>query len=819
MYQNRLIALLSLASFGVCATPDTAYAQSGDTDRVVRLIQQRCVKCHGGEVVNAGIDFSDLNDEMEVWRHRLTFTKALDMLSSGTMPPETEPKMPDGMRSLLTGWLEHTLNNVDVSRIPHDPGFVPPRRLNRNEYVYTVQDIFGLDSLPEDLLPVDLVIGDSFDNDTATLTVEPLWFERALAAADESIRAVWSSPEALEALLFVRPDPPLIEEKAIFVTTEEQARSFDLGSGDFAVLARVVGAPGNIFTTAPPGRGFRPGSKQLSITDNSLTYQIERNREISIEDLDIESGQEHWIGLSVDQGRVSLYMNGRLLARVANFGKADVEGYLFKIAQPGSRKQKRKSSSEDSGSSLRELWFFSNSLEQDEMLRRTLGDSEVQLSDATFHWDPTLKTVVPEMVTAQDAATLVLERYLTKAFRRSPTEDEANRYLAMFNEGSDAGIPFDIAMQLPLTAALASPSFFFRSEAAQDTRDVYPISSPDMASRLSYFLWSSTPDSELMSAGISGRLLEEDELLRQIKRMLADEKADRFFERFVVQWLRTEGLGDTIRPDGDKFPEVSDSLMAAMRLEGVKVFGDVIRDGRSLLKLLDDDSTFMNDELAKHYGYANLEGTDWQKVMLADGSRGGLMTQAASLTVSSSPRRTSPVFRGKWVLDVLLGEPPPPPPPNVPPLSADAESNATSLREILEAHRANPVCATCHDRIDPYGLSLEQYDAVGRLRTEKQDTQTTLLSGETLDGATDLKRFLLEKKSDSFVRHLTKKMLAYSLGRELTFPDERTVQQILKGLEENDYSGETLIRGIVLSEAFRYRKNPVAVDATEVGDD
>ncbi|MFP6584194.1 MAG: DUF1592 domain-containing protein, partial [Candidatus Hydrogenedentota bacterium] len=366
----------------------------------------------------------------------------------------------------------------------------------------------------------------------------------------------------------------------------------------------------------------------------------------------------------------------------------------------------------------------------------------------------------------------------------------------------------DIAMQLPITAALSSPSFLLRTETTQDTNDSYPISSIDMATRLSYFLWSSTPDEELLEAGLNGELSNPEELLRQADRLLADKRANRFFERFVVQWLRTDGLGDTIRPDADRFPEVSDALMSAMRQEAVMVFADLVRNNKSLHYLLDGESTFMNEELAAHYGYADVKGSEWREVPLADSSRGGLLTQAATLTVSSSPRRTSPVFRGKWVLDVLLGEPPPPPPPNVPPLSDEAETDASSLRDLLAAHRNNPVCAACHDRIDPFGLSLEQYDAVGRLRTKKQDTSATLTSGESLDGAVDLRRFLVEQKSDAFTRHLTRKMLAYALGRELRFPDERSIYTILDQLKADDFRAKTLIHAIIDSEAFRTRKNP-----------
>jgi len=567
----------------------------------------------------------------------------------------------------------------------------------------------------------------------------------------------------------------------------------------------------------------------LSFGNDSLTYQIRRGKEITIQDLDLNPEKAHAVALSVEDGRASLFLDGRLLASVANFNKPDIEDYVLKIGLPGERsrrneEERRRDEEEEevreeeteerekeevvAYPGIQEFQFYSEALSEDSILEFTSATYDGDFPESTFEWHPGIESPRPIVITAQRAATEVIDALLKKVFRRPPTKDEFDRYLALFNAEIDSGAPFEFALQLPVTAALSSPAFLLRYHESADAEQLSAISSTSMASRLSYFLWSSTPDDELLSAGVDGELLDSEQLLRQTDRMLADERADRFFERFVVQWLRTEGLGDTYKPDADLFPEVSDSLMAAMRQEGVMVFGDVIREDRSLFQLLEADSTFMNQELATHYGFEDLVGSGWQRVQLADASRGGLLTQAAVLTVSSSPRRTSPVFRGKWVLDVLLGEPPPPPPPNVPELPSEAEAAGASLREILAIHRSNPVCAACHDRIDPYGLALEQYDAVGRLRPDDRDTSTTLYNGEILDGVADLKRFLLEEKGDTFIRHLTQKMLAYALGRELKFPDERSVQLILAQLEEEDYRARSLIRAIVLSDAFRFQKTP-----------
>jgi len=825
MRRGSFIKTLALALVAYLMAMASSYAQSEDTARAVGLIGRRCEQCHGGEVTKAGMDFSDLRDDLDVWKYRNTYVKVLDMLTREKMPPDTEPPLPESIRARLIKWLSHTLENVDVDRIPRDPGFLPPRRLTRHEYNYTVQDLFGIDARPADVLPADQVAGDAFDNDAATLTIEPLWFERALTAANTTVNAVWSDSAAFNRLLFVQPTPPFVEEKALYVSTSEQARKLDMGDGDFTVLAQVKGTSGNIFIKSTPLSGFTRGSKQLSFGKEAITYQIP-GREMRIEDLNLDDNNAHSIALSVQDHRASLFLDGRLLASVTDFSKPDLDNHLFKVGKAARKKEERKEEEREeereeeereeealeeqfSYPGIEDLRFYSKAFSEETILDYTAGRHYEGLPEAAFHWHPGKESPRPEIITGRHAAAEVLDSFLGKVFRRPPTEDETTRYLTLFLESFDADVPFDLAMQVPIVTALSSPSFLLRSEETPLGEELYAVSSIDMASRLSYFLWSSAPDEELMSAGVAGRLVDSDELLRQTDRMLADDKAIRFFERFVVQWLRTEGLGDTFRPDADRFPEVSKSRMAAMRQEGVMVFGDIIRENRSLLRLLDDQSTFMNQELAAHYGYEELvTGPEWQKVQLRDSNRGGLLTQAAVLTVSSSPRRTSPVFRGKWVLDVLLGEPPPPPPASVPPLPAEAENSGASLRELLAAHRSQAVCAGCHDKIDPYGLALEQYDAVGRLRTDEQNTFTTLWNGETLDGATDLRRFLLEEKSNTFIRHLTKKLLSYALSRDLTFPDERSVYTILQRLENESFQARTLIHEIVLSEPFRYRKNP-----------
>jgi hypothetical protein len=789
------------------------FAYADDTPRAVRLIKQRCAKCHSGDIVNAGVDFSDLTDELAVWKNRFTYIKARDMLTREKMPPEDESKLPPPLRAFLVTWLDQTLANVDIERIPQDPGFIPPRRLTRHEYAYTVQDLFGIDGDHGDALPADQTMGDGFENDATNLTVEPLWFERAMVAADEVVREVWSDRNALDRLLFVRPTPPIEPENALYATTAEEALALDMGESDFTVVAHVEGMPGVVFQKSAPMSDFGVGVKQLVLRRNTLTYKVLPIHELQGRITDVEDEGEHIVAVSVKDGRASLYFDGRFLASAADMANPNEEGHLFKVGErPEEDEEDSEQEEEREDSRVVNLKFFAQALPNDVLISMTANENRDYVFEPAFHWHPGMTMPEPDTITDSEAAIAVITDFLANAFRRPPTETQIAHYLTLFQQGEEAGLPYDIAMQLPVTVALSSPAFLLRTELAPETSGIYPVSSIDMASRLSYFLWASAPDDVLLDVGRNGKLSDDGELIRQVDRMLADERADRFFERFVLQWLRTEGLGDTIRPDADRFPEVSDSLLNAMRQEGVLVFGDLARNNRSLMRLIDGDSTFLNEELAAHYGLPGIEGPEWREVKLSNAKRGGLLTQAGTLTVSSSPRRTSPVFRGKWVLDVLLGEPPPPPPANVPPLPEEAAIEGASLRDLLEAHRSQAACMGCHTRIDPYGFALEQYDAVGRIREKDQDTSSTLFTGQPIDGAEDLKAHLIEDKMETFVRHLSTKMLAYALGRELEFPDERPMQLILKNLKKQGFGAKALIHEVVLSEPFRFKMDPESAE-------
>jgi len=358
---------------------------------------------------------------------------------------------------------------------------------------------------------------------------------------------------------------------------------------------------------------------------------------------------------------------------------------------------------------------------------------------------------------------------------------------------------------------LVSPHFLFRGELQPEPGNptrISPIDDFALASRLSYFLWSAMPDDELFRQAERGTLHRN--LEAQVKRMLSDPKANALVENFAGQWLQLRNL-DLVMPDAKLFPDFDDDLRKAMRKETEMFFGYILREDRNILEFIDANYTFANERLARFYGVRGPSGDEFQRVSLKGSRRGGLLTQASILTITSNPTRTSPVKRGKWVLENILGTPPPPPPPNVPELKEGKESVLSeTLRQRMEQHRANPNCASCHARMDPIGFGLENYDAIGAWRAKDGefpiDASGKLVSGESFKGSAEFKRILLKQKRDEFVHCLTEKMLTYALGRGLEYYDQCAVDQITKCLAKNRYQFSSLVMEVIKSAPFQTRR-------------
>jgi hypothetical protein len=413
----------------------------------------------------------------------------------------------------------------------------------------------------------------------------------------------------------------------------------------------------------------------------------------------------------------------------------------------------------------------------------------------------------------EEAARRCVTAFARRAFRRPVGDDEVDRLLRLFRLADARGEGFESAVRLALRAALVSPNFLYLVE--RDRTDVegpYRVSDHELACRLSYFLWSSMPDRGLSDLADSGRLHEPAVLEAQVKRLLADPRSRALAEGFAGQWLRVGSLAELAEPDKRLFPEYTPELRDAMAEEAFAFFHAILREDAPVLDLVDSRYTYLNERLAKHYGIGGVTGPEFRRVELPDRNRGGVLGMAAVLTLTSYPRRTSPVLRGKWVLEELLGTPPPPPPPMVKALPADDRvRDGLTFRQRLEQHRKDVNCATCHSRLDPLGFGLENYDVLGRWRDEIQggpvDAAGELTTGESFVGPAALKTVLAGAKRDLFVRNLVERMLSYALRRGVEYYDTPTVKQIVEGLEANGHRGTTLVAAVVKSFPFQHRRN------------
>ncbi len=422
----------------------------------------------------------------------------------------------------------------------------------------------------------------------------------------------------------------------------------------------------------------------------------------------------------------------------------------------------------------------------------------------------------------EKCAAQIAERFATRAYRRPVTEAEVARLVKVYQNARSEKETFQRACQLMLEAALVSPQFIYRLEIdpTDHPQSPHPLSNYELATRLSYFLWSSMPDDALFASASAGTLHQPQGLREQVRRMLADPRSEAFVSNFAGQWLELRNL-DGVIPDSHRFPKVDRKLLTSMRREGELFFGNVLRENRSLLELIDSDYTFVDERLARYYGIDDVRGPEFRKVMLsgnAAAQRGGVLTMAGVMTVTAMPYRTSPPKRGKFVLEQILGTPPPPPPPNVPTLPSKGANASMSMRQRLEEHRSNPVCASCHARIDPIGFALENFDATGNWRDKEKtksgaefpiDATGTLPSGEAVDGAAGLKKVILAHK-EQFVRCLVEKVMTYGLGRGPTTSDRPYINDIVRKVQESDYRFDSLIEELVESAPFNQRHGKIS---------
>ncbi|MCU0796673.1 MAG: DUF1592 domain-containing protein [Akkermansiaceae bacterium] len=590
--------------------------------RATPLLSKYCYECHGAEKQKGGIETHHLTSMEAAFRHHRFLENIAEEVEFGDMPPDDHDVLPtDAERKQLVAEIRQVLKKLETGDFPKNAGRTTVRRLNRNEYNYTVRDLFGIDFMPGREFPADGAGGEGFDNVGDSMFVQPALLEKYLAASKKVVASLYDDPRQLDRILVVKPTEKI-----------------------------------------PP----------------------------------------------------------------------------------------------------------------------------VQAARAT------------------------LLTHASLAFRRRVTDEDLAPMLALFESKTAAGESYADALKPALQALLIHPSFLFRIEADQPGKKEWRIDDFELATRLSYFLWASMPDRRLLKLADEGKLSDPATLRAEALRMLKDPRSESLSRHFAGQWLGFDELREVAAPDPVRFPTFTPSLRVAMYRESVEFFNHLVRANRPVLELIHADYTFANAELAGHYGIPGVSGSQLQRIALQDANRGGVIGQASVLTTTSMPLRTSPVKRGKWILDTLLGTPPPPPPPDAGVLPGDDKSTeGLSFREMLEVHRTKASCAGCHEKIDPLGFGLENFDAIGRWRTKDAnggpiDSRAVLPGDIVFSTPKELKDLLLAS-DELFLRNLCRKMLAYALGRPLEYYDEAVVTDLVTALRKDDLKMQSLILSVIASHPFQHR--------------
>lgn len=776
------------------------------------FLTKHCTSCHSGDNPKAGLSLAAVQSTHDVLRKRKAWESLLEMVESQAMPPDDCPQPTAAETQQFTAAVRKIFTDYDRNAAP-DPGRVTMRRLNRVEYDHTIRDLFyGLDANPSEDFPADDV-GHGFDNIGDVLSMSPVLMERYLAAAEQIAKKV---------VLLEVPKPA---SKRIYLRQKDPAGEQTF-SGKFRVLS-----------TKPSKDAAQTGpllGQYRILEHDEYRFKVEAYAErgdkskldpkLPVKIAVIASGQNMAEPSSPEELK-------QIHGNLQRYGKVRI----LKTFEVTSRDPKQPQILETPVESIPGLERVGLALLAGDAAPADDGSPEAKLFIRELTLDGPVDTrpygmrrLVDNVNATEPVARTreILTRFATRAFRRPATKSEVDRLAKLVAEVEAGGEKWEAGMQLAIESVLASPKFLFRAELDDRPTELAtrPLDEYQLASRLSYFLWSSMPDDELFAAAARGDLSKN--LDAHVRRMLADPKSKALVEQFAMQWLQLGRL-KTHMPDAATFPNFKEPLRQAMLKETELFLQAIIREDRSIVDLIDSDFTYMNASLSKFYGVADTMGntkdtkkwipggkrmfsdSEWERVTLNDGIRGGILTQAGVLTVTSNLTRTSPVKRGKWVLEQILGEPPPPPPPNVPELEQQKDKLTGTLRQRMEQHRANPSCAGCHAKMDQLGFAFENFDAVGAWRTTDEgaaiDPSGTLPGGISFKGPAELRKILLADK-DKFARCLAEKMLIFALGRGLEYYDDRAIDRIVATLKKNDYKFSALCTEIARSDPFRLRR-------------
>ncbi|MEQ1824707.1 MAG: DUF1592 domain-containing protein [Pirellula sp.] len=786
---------------------------------VLPFVAKNCVRCHGLAKAEADLSLERFKDDLSMQKNRKVWDNVVHMLSTHEMPPagESQPRAEDVQRTIEA--INSILSDLDCGK-PGSmirAGRVTIRRLNKTEYNNTIRDLVGIHFQPAADFPADDV-GYGFDNIGDVLNFSPLLAEKYLIAAEsiveEAIKIVDPPSKTKSPVGQLRPEFAIGKvEQSGFIALEEgdytiQAKVYAEQAGDEVARAKIrVSSPSpdneTHFESAefdiPSRSKDRPTTIEMSVRVKKGSYRVGvlfLNPGDSVPS-DLESSQaEKVASLIKTRDEKDALANTRFNSNLP------LNAQISREARQAARQE-----SEEAINSLKSLGVVTRKL-------------FVRSIDTEGPGNPP-KPALPEThmrlmahadgLDDRQAAREIITRFASRAFRRPVRQAEVDECLALFDTAAKYNRRFEPCVRAALLRVLVSPHFLFRIE--NDPPDVQPgtsyhVSEYELASRLSYFLWNSMPDDKLLALAANGKL--RSEIDAQVGRMIKDPKSSSMIEDFAVQWLALRKL-DLSSPDPTLFPNFTQELRESMIRESVLFFGEMVRENRSILDLLDADFTWVNESLAKLYGIPDVKGSAFVRVG-SPAHRGGILTQASILTLTSNATRTSPVKRGKFVLEQILNTPPPPPPPEVPELD-EARVLSGNLRQVMEQHRSDKKCASCHAKMDPIGFAFENFDAIGAWRTKDGqndvDASGVLPGGQAFTGPNELKQIMRADK-DLFVRCIVEKMLTYATGRGMEYYDQCVVDGIVKSLHSNDFKFSRLITEIVHSQPFQMRTAPPA---------
>jgi len=767
------------------------------------LLDRYCIDCHNDAEYTGDLSFEGRRPE-NVAAEAAVWEKAIHKLSLGMMPPRDQPQPDPEVRAQFVDTLVSVLDAAAEER-PY-AGVTTVHRLNRAEYQNAIRDLLGVEADLESMLPSDG--GDfGFDNIAQLLGTSPMLLERYLTVAFRVADLAIGNPEAV----VTATTYPIPME----ITQDYHLEGLPLGTRGGIAVTHTFPADGEYVLSGRLIRGVEEGL--FGVEGHDIPHEfIVLVDGVQVYSAMIGGKEDHELSLEKGINVAQAVIDEKLTSPPISI-TAGAHEVAFTWRERTAREQNAWEPS------LRASLEIHN---PSGMPRLEMGVIEGPFNVTGVSETPTRARIfVCRPQTEADEAPCaeqIISTLARRAFRRPVTEEDVAAVMAFYEQEREEGGSFDQGIHAALTRILVSPFFLFRAE--KENPDVppggtHPIDDFELASRLSFFLWSSIPDEELLALAEQGRLRDPEVLEAQVRRMVADARADALVANFTGQWLQLRNLEQRVKPDLLLFPDFDGNLRNAFRRETEMLFGHVLREDRPVHELLTADYTFVNERLARHYGIRGVYGSRFRKVSIEDPNRRGILGHGSILALTSAASRTSPIIRGKFIMTEILNSPPPAPPGDVPALEESAPvGRPSTVREQLELHRANPNCATCHNVIDPPGFALENFDAVGQWRDKTAegleiDASGVLADGSVVDGPAALREALVQNP-EVFARTVTQKLLIYALGRGLTAQDMPVVRSIVRRAAEDDYRMMSIILGIVDSFPFQMRSNKPQPDAT-----